>query len=420
MGLKLFSIGAAVILYLVAMNSEDPIMQTTISRAVSIRNEDSLRRNDFILLNTEGSMQVRITVSGKRSDINKFNSQTPGLSAYLDLSIIGSAFDTTGQPIPLSVHVDVPPEYTLINKDPREMSVVIDDYVAKTVIIEATPVGEARDNFQVMQWFCSPGSVEITGARSVVESVGVVSVGQISIDNASRDVIAKKRPIVYDNDNMDVTSKVGLNVDEVTVEVPVYPIKEINVEALRAAVFPADGYRVDSVEVSPQTVLIVGKQTELDRFDRVYLDSIREEGVSEDVVVVYDIRDYLRNYNVEVKRDSPYEATVTVRVVREAEKELVVPVGRFSILKDSPDYIVDLVFESVTVTLRGPQDVLDAITPLSFSYSATLDLSGRKPGAHAVYPSFSWPEGIKQVNPQIPVEVEIISTEDDGDGPDAE
>ncbi|MCL2352054.1 MAG: CdaR family protein [Firmicutes bacterium] len=401
LGWKLFSLIAAVLLWFIATYSEDPIEQATVTADIKLISVDTLRQNGLTLLSpaVDKPGQVTITVSGKRSDIGKLDGKMPGLSAYVDFSGFDASYaDKIGAPIPLTVNVNLPAAYTQISRTPKSLSVLVDALKSVSMVPEVTLSGSPNANYQAMPYSLSPASIDIEGPASVIATVKSVSLQSVSIADASQDVQTQKRPIVYDKNNQDVTGKLTLSADEVTVYVPINLIRNVKVSAL-LNVNPAPGYRIaGEVTYDPPSVDIVGKPSELDKLPAVVLGTIRADQATEDVVETFDIRRLFADENLEiyVKDGSPYEITATVPIAKESSKSLLIPVSRLNTVNLVSAAYKAAVAGPVSVTVRGLDADLEGLGAFSASYSARLDLSGLGPGTHSVKVDFQWPNGVSE------------------------
>jgi YbbR domain-containing protein len=114
----------------------------------------------------------------------------------------------------------------------------------------------------------------------------VAAVGQVSVDGEDDSLVTEVRLFAHDEENSSLKEtnvipayvNVSVAIAEVREEkeVPVNPVLEDK---------PAEGFRVDSVTLEPETVTVVGARSVVNKLDSISTEGVSIEEAAEDVVV---------------------------------------------------------------------------------------------------------------------------------------
>ncbi|MBQ4504171.1 MAG: hypothetical protein II983_00750 [Firmicutes bacterium] len=223
---KILSIGLAVVLWVVVIGGENPIKDRTIHGVpVVLKNLDALEdQNLAIAGDTEYTVDVKI--KGQRTTVDPLT--TKDITVEADLFGYGK-----GQNY-INVTAVIPDNTELVEIRSPRIEVIIEDLVAvsKPVNINFTNVPEGKE---VGGLKLQPGSVEVSGAKSLVDSVAW-AFGTVNTDEA----------------------EVGTST---TVQVELQPLNdgEVMVENIRMSSQYADvTYTIMDVKEVPLVVPVIG------------------------------------------------------------------------------------------------------------------------------------------------------------------
>ena len=177
---KILSIGLAVVLWVVVIGGENPIKDRTIHGVpVVLKNLDVLEdQNLAIAGDTEYTVDVKI--KGQRTTVDPLT--TKDITVEADLFGYGK-----GQNY-INVTAVIPDNTELVEIRSPRIEVIIEDLVAvsKPVNINFTNVPEGKE---VGGLKLQPGSVEVSGAKSLVDSVawafGTVNTDEAVVGNST-------------------------------------------------------------------------------------------------------------------------------------------------------------------------------------------------------------------------------------------
>lgn len=215
---KILSIGLAVVLWVVVIGGENPIKDRTIHGVpVVLKNLDALAdQNLAIAGDTEYTVDVKI--KGQRTTVDPLT--TKDITVEADLFGYGK-----GQNY-INVTAVIPDNTELVEIRSPRIEVIIEDLVAvsKPVNINFTNVPEGKE---VGGLKLQPGSVEVSGARSLVDSVawafGTVNTDEAEVGNSTT-VQVELQPL---NDGEVMVENVRMSSQYADVTYTIMDVKEV-------------------------------------------------------------------------------------------------------------------------------------------------------------------------------------------------
>jgi len=215
---KILSIGLAVVLWVVVIGGENPIKDRTIHGVpVVLKNLDALEdQNLAIAGDTEYTVDVKI--KGQRTTVDPLT--TKDITVEADLFGYGK-----GQNY-INVTAVIPDNTELVEIRSPRIEVIIEDLVAvsKPVNINFTNVPEGKE---VGGLKLQPGSVEVSGARSLVDSVawafGTVNTDEAEVGNSTT-VQVELQPL---NDGEVMVENVRMSSQYADVTYTIMDVKEV-------------------------------------------------------------------------------------------------------------------------------------------------------------------------------------------------
>jgi YbbR domain-containing protein len=188
-----------------------------------------------------------------------------------------------GQPATVRVMVSaIDPRVTIVEVQPREITIVLDDEISKTVPVHVER-GPAPSGVEVGAETVDPTQVTVTGAASLVSQV-VQATATVSLDANGLDVDSEIDVRAVDDANQVVT---GVEVDPRTVHVtiPLFTDKQSRTVPVNPIVTgdPAPGFRIASVEVDPQVVSVTGDGDQLASLNEADTAPVALFGATSDV-----------------------------------------------------------------------------------------------------------------------------------------
>ena len=403
---KLLSLCSSVILCIVVTIIVNPIISRSIPKPITFNNEDVLAVNDFIIINRdEIQSNVQLSIRGRHQDMDRLRLAAT-VSASVDLSRIDESFESRlGEPITLPIHIEIPAEYRVMNKDPESISIIIDRVVSEPMPVSIEILGEVEEGFEKMSPMYED-TVQVTAPKAVLESISNIR-AIVDLDSADEVVVHESNLYVYDNEGNDITEAVTLSFERVQIRIPVYPVRVVPIRP-RYEGNPQRGFWLSGdVTVSPETITVYGPAEVLDGIEAIELSPVELYGATSNVSVDFDILDYM-DPQLSLSNNEDSTVNVTVYIEEEVIRRLTITDQNIRVISDNIRLVANLPREPIPVTLRGPADVVRDIT--SGNLRAELDISGLSTGVHDIILQLNLPSVVSVTNAPISLRV-IISNE---------
>lgn len=256
-GLKLLSIGLAALLWLVVINSQDPVETVTFEDIpVTIMNEASLVAKDKIPEIVEGDT-ISVVVEARRSICEKLTKDD--IIAVADFEKISV---TDAVPIDVSVTSSYARDVEIVRGLNQVMKLRLEDSITKDFRVKISTTGQTKEGYVIGDMVASPNMISITGSSTQISKIKEV-VLMVDVDGIFRDSVSTGVPVIYDmNGDVVNSSKVTVSTSEVQVTVPVLKTKTVRIIVTTTGE-PAVGYEVGSISYQPDMVTVAGTLSEL-------------------------------------------------------------------------------------------------------------------------------------------------------------
>lgn len=256
LGYKLLSVALAALLWLVVINSQDPMETCTFDDIpVTIINEAALAAKDKIPEIVEGDT-ISVVVEARRSICDKLTKND--IVAVADFEKISV---TDAVPIDVSVK-NYEQDVEIVRGLNQVMKLRLEDSITKDFRIKISTTGQAKDGYVIGDMVASPNMISITGSGTQIGKIKEV-VLMVDVDGISKDSQTTGVPVIYDmNGDVINSGKVAMNVKDVAVTIPVLKTKTVRI-LVTAVGEPAPGYEVGSISYQPDMVTVAGTLGEL-------------------------------------------------------------------------------------------------------------------------------------------------------------
>lgn len=286
LGLKIAALAAAVILWFVIVNINDPEITRNYSCAVTIENADALAEQGKTYEIVDGSTAY-FNVRAKRSIMR--NLSESDFRAIADMTNVQD-YST----VPINVIATRYSGQIEITKITKYLEITTEDLQSGQYIITAEQSGTPADGYTVGGLVVSPNVLKVSGPASVVSQIDKV-VATINVDNLAADISDSVIPVLYDSKgNVIDKTRLELNLTSVIVRADLYSIKEVGM-TVEASGEPAEGYEVTEVLCEPEKVKVMGDTALLNTVSQITIPSevLDVTDAEDDVSVTVDISAYL-------------------------------------------------------------------------------------------------------------------------------
>ena len=386
-GLKFLAVLIALVLWLAIVNVNDPEKTITVSNIpISVTNESAITSRDMVY-NVKSEQYLNITVSGKRSIVSNLSAEDFRATASLkELSKVNS--------IPVDVttkNASLGRKITIVKQSAQTILVDVENVEEKDftdLVVEYT--GKVADGYVAGLSSMSTDEVTVKAPTSIIDKIKKVAV-RCSLDGTNTNISKKCPVILYDkNDEIELSDKkIRVNVN--VLRAKQVPISTINKDELGK---PADGYVVDDVILSSDSITVYGSEESL--------DSIESLDIQDDIDVSDAKGDVTQNIDVTGKLPKGLsvsgESTITVKVLikKLITRTFEYDASEVSLNDLSSDLDVQLVTKKVKVTLQGEEEVISQLTKDDMAISA--DLGKVKEGTTTVHVDVAVPDNTTLMN----------------------
>ena len=392
-GLKFLAVLIALVLWLAIVNVNDPEKTITVSNIpISVTNESAITSRDMVY-NVKSEQYLNITVSGKRSIVSNLSAEDFRATASLkELSKVNS--------IPVDVttkNASLGRKITIVKQSAQTILVDVENVEEKDftdLVVEYT--GKVADGYVAGLSSMSTDEVTVKAPTSIIDKIKKVAV-RCSLDGTTTNISQKCPVILYDKNDKEIKSdEIELSDKKIRVNVNVLRAKQVPISTINKDELgkPADGYVVDDVILSSDSITVYGSEESL--------DSIESLDIQDDIDVSDAKGDVTQNIDVTGKLPKGLsvsgESTITVKVVikKLITRTFEYDASEVSLNDLSSDLDVQLVTKKVKVTLQGEEEVISQLTKDDMAISA--DLGKVKEGTTTVHVDVAVPDNTTLMN----------------------
>lgn len=374
-GMKLLSLGLAIVFWIVVVNMDDPMDSRTFKDIpVTILNQEQVMEREKILEVIDGD-KIDVVVEGRRLELDRLTEKD--ICATADLEEI-SFMDT------VLIRVSVPehPDVKVLNNGENVMKLIFDDYVTRRFSFKVNTTGEAMEGYYVGDALASPNIIQISGAKTVLDKIKEV-VLEVDASGRSVDFTTTAVPVVYDmNGDVIASSKLSMNLESVTVNVPILQTKQIRVRVDTVGEVP-EGYELlaENIAFQPETILVAGTKEDLEKLSSYLVLKVDVTGqtgtIEKNIHVISEFDDALTSLRVV----GTQMVAVTVTITPYLDKSLEMPTAKIE-LRNLPEGCSAKLIQRLTVPVklkckaaRAPLLTVDQLKPY-------VDLTGYTEGTY--------------------------------------
>lgn len=394
-GLKIAALLFSIILWLVAINVNDPVETVSFSGIpVEFINEEVVTNTGKSYELVGNSQLVRVTVTGTRSVLSRI--RNTNIAATADLS----QMEANTYLVPITAEVKEIEGEVSAEVSPRNLQVKIEDVMRNTFPISVRTTGIQRSGYELGEITTNPETITIWGTESTIQNIHTV-VARVDISGMSESKTLEATLILLDgNENTMDQSQIRHNLGEkgLSVNVQMLNTKDIPI-SFDVTGQPAEGFLYTGYTNEPSRIRICGTKEALDSVSgiEVPLDITGQNGRQEMTV---DITPYLPE-GIRLANETANNVIVTVMIEQEGVRTIELPVESIQVknLKENLSVTFD---ESMDLELQFT-GMAEALEVLDVRYAASVDLKNyRSPGTYEVTVNIETPSGVKLTkNPTV-------------------
>lgn len=306
-GLKIISLFAAIVLWIIVVNVDDPVITRTYTGIpVEIENDSAITNEGKTYEILEGSDTISVVVTAKRSVVEQLSRDY--IKATADMKDI-TFMDTVHIDAKVTRFSDRVDSVVPITKN---LKVNIEELDKKQVEIEVYTEGSPAEGYILAGCDSSVNVMTISGPKSLVDQIQEAR-AFINIAGMNKDISTDAIIELYDFAGKEVeNSRIKTSIDKVNIKAVIFGTKTVPVSYSVSGI-PAEGYLATGVVVSnPDSVRIAGENNVISDIESLVIppEAVSIEGAIDDVVKVIDLSSYLPD---KVKfADTDFDGRVTV------------------------------------------------------------------------------------------------------------
>lgn len=401
LSLRILSLVLAVCLWVLVINTEDPITTRTFSgMEVEITNANALSDLNQTYQIASGE-KITFSIKGKKTIVDKLKRSDFVVTA--DLSELSSV-----NAVPIKVtSKKYSDDIEIILGNDKTMTLEIEDLQQVQVPVVAETNGKPADGYSIGKKITNPNLISVKGPVSIVKNIKQVRVA-VNVDDVSSDIVTKVEPVCYDSDgNIIDTRRVTLDVDKIKVKVEIWKTKKLPL-TLKTIGKPASGYVLGTIDYEPKYISVTGETKDLAKISKLELPSIDVTDKKATIEKTIDLNDVAMPDGISLAQEEN-EVMVKVNIDETTEKDLTIKSDDIQILNNTNHYDIKFEESSKKIHLTGLKDSLKKASVENLR--PKIDIKNLKPGSHTVTIDFEEIKNVKVSGNQT-VKVTIVDKND--------
>lgn len=420
LGLKIGSVVAAFVLWLVVVNIDDPVINRTYTGIpVEIINENVIEDEGKCYEVLGGTDTITVVVSAKRSVLDDISRDH--IKATADMKAL-TFLDTIPIEVKVTRYAD---SVDSVTSRTENVQLKLENVVERSIPLDFQVVGEVEDTYLLSGINPKFETVDVSGPESLVDKVALATC-EVDVEGFDSDESVIVPISLLNSDGAVITNdKLNLAQKNVSVSVIIWATKEIPITCTSSGT-PAEGYSVVGTPVTnPASVKITGRSAYLSSMNSIIIppESVSVAGATETANIDVNLGELLPDGIIFADETFDGNVTVTVDIEANDRKLVEVPTSNISVENVPEGYkatIVD-VGPVLSVEIQGKGDAFDRFDgALAVGTIDATAMSPRNPsveGAEMTLGSndgkidFIFPNGVSEV---VPVYMEVIVEQDNG------
>ena len=336
---------------------------------------DYMVRNNLQIVN-DVNQTVNIKIQGKRYDISRLDTQD--FYASVDLSEVTSAGKYN---VALEVFAKTNEDYTLLEVEPKTLSLEIDKIITKEFPITGTaPDISLPEGFYADDVTTSPETISVTGSASMLDKIERIEAKSTFHGEIMESTQTNSEIIIYGSNGTKIVSdKLKLSTELVTVNIPIFKQKELPLKITinYPANFDADSLKY---EIRPEMITVAAPNNTIDNQSQLDIGTINLSDITPNsntylpIVLPEGYKNLSGNNS----------ATITWKTENYGLLDYTVTSENIEIKGIPDNYKVSLTTTALNVTVTGPSDLITGFS--KGDITATVNLMGvtLRPGTQDV------------------------------------
>ncbi len=416
--LKLFSLVAAFLLWLLVMNIEDPEDQKTFYNVpVKLVNTEVLADENMVYQILDRTDAVaRVTIIAPKSVRDELSASDIVAEADFNNLTLANTVEITFYSLRYNDKISD------ITGSNEVLKLNIEDKKTKRLVLGVNTVGDVAEGYMINGATPDQNQIEISGPASIILQIKTASVN-VDVTGSTSDISTNADVVLYDKEGKEIsTEHLKINVKSVRVRVEVLATKKVPIH-FSVIGMPASGFLfTGEITSMPETVLIAGTSQELGRIKEITVpeEALNITGQSNNMITSINIEDYVPEGVLLADPSFKGRVAVTVHIEKEVQRTLDIASENLMITGVPEGYTVELESEDTSYNLyiKGLGAEVDEINDnMVYGYISMADfmedrnLENLSPGVYETEVDFIFSDNITIMQP-LKVYIRITNTED--------
>ncbi|KXZ39021.1 YbbR domain-containing protein [Alkalithermobacter thermoalcaliphilus JW-YL-7 = DSM 7308] len=275
--IKLLSLFLAFIMWIYVMVEADPIVIRDFNDIpVRITNIEQIKEKGMTI-SYDSDLKSNIVLRGRRSLFKDITKDKISLYGQIENPKLGENIVNIKASLPENI------EYTIM---PEKLGVILEQNVVIRKEIDVQKSGRLKEGVKITDINISPKSTWIEGPKSIVNKVDKL-VCRLNLDNKDSDFNVRTEIVPLDKQG-NVIEGINLKDRYAYLNVSVSNSKRVPIKVNLTGKLDED-YKLISYNISNDTVVIYGKQNELDKVKEIYTSKIDISNIREDKKIIANL-----------------------------------------------------------------------------------------------------------------------------------
>ena len=309
-GLKIFALAFAFILWLLVTNYNDPVIETRIYDVpVQLLHTDLILGSNRLYSVMDNSDVISmVSISGSRSVMDMV--RTEDVTATADVANM-----TDDGLVPITVSVNkFSASVDSVRSSSSYVKLLIEDSATRVFALETDTVGRVAEDYVLGSIRLEQNQVRVTGPASLVSSVDR-AVATVVVTGATENITTYSDIVLYDADGSQVSgTNMSMNIYSVRLTAEVLPVVEAEIRFTTQGV-PGAGYMLNGQNsADPGSVRIAGTSAALKNVTGIEIPSseLNVTGLRQSLVKTVNLATYLPEGTSFA--DERFDGKVTIRI----------------------------------------------------------------------------------------------------------
>ena len=402
--LKIMSVIAAILIWLIIVNVDNPIVTRTIPNVpVQVLNEAYIESGGMMCLIPEDQDRVSVTVRGTRKTVESLKASD--ITATADLKQV---VDLSTDPVMVPIAVNCPGiDANNAQSVPRNMEIQIEEMMTQEFIVTVDTDGtQPGKGYEIGSLESNPEKIRITGPQSLIEKIDRV-VATVDVEGITSDTTEQAELTIIDRNQEELTEnqmkylKYDILSPEVSVTVDLWKVKSnVQIEASYVGT-PADGYKVDKLSLTPSEISVAGSDEALSQLEaqgntiQISADQADVSGKKEDFDTRVNLTDFLPT-GIELTTGTSETLIIRAEILPMDSRSYTISTKDITVENAPSD--LEVVFETDRIEIRV-QENGSSLDELDIKdIEASIDLTGKEAGSYQIPVEITLPEGYSLVS----------------------